>query len=183
MDTARDTLLQRVIEDVAAHGIGDRSLREMAAAAGTSHRMLLYHFGSRDGLVAAIVERVEADQRAAFRHLATTIPDPAELIRTLWHSLTDPALRPFLRLFFEVVVASERTTTDLTGPWLADIDELAATVDPGPGAEVDAVAIRLGIAVTRGLLIDVLTTGQVEPATEALERYIALSTPGPAPRG
>jgi AcrR family transcriptional regulator len=31
-------------------GIADLSLRELAAAIGTSHRMLLYHFGSREGL-------------------------------------------------------------------------------------------------------------------------------------
>jgi AcrR family transcriptional regulator len=177
MDTARTSLLQRVVEDVAAHGIGDRSLRDIAASVGTSHRMLLYHFGSRAGLVAAVVEQVEADQRATFRSLAATITDPAELIRSLWQTLVTPELRPFIRLFFEVVVASEHTVTDLTGPWLAESDDLARLL----GAEIDPVEMRLGIAVTRGLLIDVLTTGDVDAATAALERYIALSTGAAAP--
>lgn len=172
MDSARDALLERVVADVAVHGIGDRSLRDIATSVGTSHRMLLYHFGSRAGLVAAIVAQVEARQRATFRALAETISDPAELIRSLWRHLTAPELRPFIRLFFEVVVASEHTATDLTGPWLAESDDLARTL----GASVDPVAMRLGIAVTRGLLIDVLTTGDVEAATAALEHWIALTS-------
>ena len=60
---ARAELLDRVVADVAEHGLTDRSLRDIAAAVGTSHRMLLYHFGSRQGLVAAIVQSVEAAQR------------------------------------------------------------------------------------------------------------------------
>ena len=39
---------RRVVEEFAARGIGDRSLRDMAEAVGTSHRMLLHHFGSRE---------------------------------------------------------------------------------------------------------------------------------------
>ena len=52
----RQELLDAVVEEFAARGIGDRSLRDVAAAVGTSHRMLLHHFGSREGLLLAIVE-------------------------------------------------------------------------------------------------------------------------------
>ena len=64
MGDARSELLDRIVDEVAQHGIGDRSLRDLAAAVGSSHRMLLYHFGSRAGLVAAIVVEVEARQRS-----------------------------------------------------------------------------------------------------------------------
>src|SRR3954447_6498176 len=47
----RERILQRIVAHVLAHGLGDESLREVAAAVGTSHRMLGYHFGSRDGLL------------------------------------------------------------------------------------------------------------------------------------
>ena len=62
---ARDDLLARIVDDVAEHGIGDRSLRHLAESVGSSHRMLHYHFGSREGLVAAIVDEVEGRQRGA----------------------------------------------------------------------------------------------------------------------
>ena len=61
----RRQLLDALIDAFADGGIGDRSLREIAEAVGTSHRMLLHHFGSRDELLLAIVEEVERRQMAA----------------------------------------------------------------------------------------------------------------------
>src|SRR5262245_62078955 len=66
----RQRLLDAAIDHVAAHGIGDLSLRELAAAIGTSHRMLIYHFGSKEGLLVAIVDEVEARQRQLFAAFA-----------------------------------------------------------------------------------------------------------------
>ena len=61
---ARDRLLDAVIEHFVADGLADQSLRRIAEATGTSHRMLLYHFGSREGLMLAVVRAVEARTRA-----------------------------------------------------------------------------------------------------------------------
>ena len=61
----RRALLDALIEAFADGGIGDRSLREIAEAVGTSHRMLLHHFGSRDELLLAIVDEVERRQMAS----------------------------------------------------------------------------------------------------------------------
>ena len=66
----RRELLEALIEEFATGGIGDRSLREVAAAVGTSHRMLLHHFGSRDDLLVAIVEEVERRQMGGARQIA-----------------------------------------------------------------------------------------------------------------
>ena len=51
---ARDRLLAAAVSHALSGGIADLSLRELAAAIGTSHRMLIYHFGSRQGLLAAV---------------------------------------------------------------------------------------------------------------------------------
>ena len=55
----RDALLRRVVAAAADGGLARRSLRDLAAHVGTSHRMLIHHFGSRDGLLAAVVDAVE----------------------------------------------------------------------------------------------------------------------------
>jgi AcrR family transcriptional regulator len=55
----RDELLDLVTDHVLEHGLIGLTLRPVAAAVGTSDRMLLYHFGSRDGLVTAVVTRTE----------------------------------------------------------------------------------------------------------------------------
>jgi AcrR family transcriptional regulator len=166
--TAREDLLQRIVADVAANGLGDRSLRELAAAVHSSHRMLLYHFGSRDGLVAAVVELVEADQRRVLAELAATASGPAELVRALWQRVSAPEVRPFVRLFFETV--AHRGVSDLTSPWIDDSAQITASF----GIPFDPTEIRLGVAVTRGLLVDVILTGEVDAATESLERFISM---------
>jgi AcrR family transcriptional regulator len=170
---ARSVLLDRVVADVAEHGLTDRSLRDIAASLGTSHRMLLYHFGSRQGLVAAIVDAAEAAQRQLLRELATETTDPAALVLALWTRVSSPETRPFVRLFFESLAATAGTGRDVTSPWLEDAAEVGAAI----GIDAEPVDLRLGIAVTRGLLVDVLTTGEVEPATAALRRFVALWQP------
>ena len=51
----RQDLLDRATDHVLAEGLIGLSLRPLAAAIGTSDRMLIYHFGSRDALVSQIV--------------------------------------------------------------------------------------------------------------------------------
>lgn len=171
MTTARSTLLERVMEEVAANGLADRSLREVAESAGTSHRMLLYHFGSRAGLVAAIVESVESSQRDLLVQLATSSSDAAELVISLWHQVSSPQMLPFVRLFFECVAATGGE--GLTDPWLQDSESVTEIL----GVDLDHDEIRLGIAVTRGLLIDVLATGDAAAATRSLERFVEMWRP------
>ncbi len=170
MGDPKNELLDRIVAEVALHGLADRSMREVAAAVGSSHRMLLYHFGSRDGLVAAVVAATEAAQRETLRRLAVDADSPADLVRQLWAQVSAPELRPFVRLFFETLATQSRTpgtATDPTADWLDTVHGLGAVA-----AGSDDTDTRLGIAVVRGLLIDVLATGDVDAATAALERYL-----------
>src|SRR5215204_5449835 len=102
--SARERLLAAAIEYVSQHGVGEISLRGLAAALGTSHRMLLYHFGSREALLIEVIRTVEEQQRMA---LAAILQEeagapPAEIMRRMWARVADPALWPNERLFFEV---------------------------------------------------------------------------------
>jgi AcrR family transcriptional regulator len=173
----REDLLERVIAHVAATGLADQSLRELAAGAGTSHRMLIYHFGSHAGLVAAIAASIETQQRETLAELAADAPGPAELQRRLWAQVSDPAIAPFVRLFFDVLglalagrPGTEQFLADLIEPWLAEAASAAEAVGLTPRRD----ELRLGVAVTRGLLIDALATGDIEGATVAHERFIEL---------
>src|SRR5881275_1356103 len=83
--TPRESLLDGAIEYVVQHGLADVSLRTLAAALGTSHRMLIHHFGSKERLWVEIVRAVEARQREL---LGQVPPDPqqpvAEAMRAWW---------------------------------------------------------------------------------------------------
>src|SRR5690242_15798858 len=95
---ARDHLLAAAVGHALNAGIADLSLRQIAAAIGTSHRMLIYHFGSREGLLVAVTQAVEEQQRAALLESGAASQDP----RHAWERLSDPALWPQERLFFEL---------------------------------------------------------------------------------
>ena len=170
---SRDALLTKVIEAVAQDGLADRSLREIAASAGTSHRMLLYHFGSREGLLAAIVTAIEAQQRAAMTDL--TGGTPVEVMTAVWQRVSSPGLRPFVRLFFEVSALASRGATGtgqppdaLTAAWLDDAAAVAARIN----VPADRASLRLGVAVTRGLLLDLLAGAPREEVDEAYDVFV-----------
>ena len=70
------TTCSAVVAAAADGGLAE-SLRDLAAEVGTSHRMLIHHFGSRDGLLAAVVESVERDQNERLGELPV---DAAEAV-------------------------------------------------------------------------------------------------------
>jgi AcrR family transcriptional regulator len=186
----RGQLLSRAVDHIAEHGVGALTLRGLAAGIGTSHRMLIYHFGSKEGLLVEVVREVESRQRAA---LTTLDLDPAnslaDTIRAMWRRLADPALWPYERLFFEMygqaVQGYPGTAGLLEGvvdSWLDLNVELAARWDVP--AEVARTHARLGLAVIRGLLLDLLATGDRAGTDAALETFAAGYEAGlPIPTG
>ena len=178
MPSARALLLQRVLAYAAAGGIADKSLREIATGVGTSHRMLIYHFGSREGLLVAIVAEVEQQQRAVLASLTQTgATTPGEVMLRLWDQVSAPEVRPYVRLFFAAVglavqgVPGTGTLLDtLTDPWLDQGGATAAQL----GLPDDPTALRLGVAASRGLLLDLLAGADPAEVTAAYHLLVEL---------
>lgn len=176
---ARDELLRAVIEHAAEHGLGDRSLRTIAAAAGTSHRMLIYHFGSRDGLLAEVVRVVEARQREVLAELERSEHgDLREAALHFWSLVVGPSLRHG-PLFFELSTHAMQgrphaaaMRTDMVEPWLGPLARLLE--QHGRDPETARVQARLGLATARGLLHDALVTGDVDAADAAMVAFVDL---------
>lgn len=105
----RDELLDGAVAWTIGHGLADLSLRPMAKALGTSDRMLLYYFGTKDELVAAVVDRA-ADGLAAALELV--LPElsrsPKAFVDGIWGLLTDPAAQGVVDLFLELFVLTRR---------------------------------------------------------------------------
>jgi AcrR family transcriptional regulator len=170
-DHRRNELLGALIDAFAAGGIGGRSLREVAEAVGTSHRMLLHHFGSRDELLLAIVEEVERRQTAT---LADLPDDPADAVAAMWADLRRPALRPFERLFFECYARAAQGEAPFARLLPGAVDGWLADVEARTGGTADPAMVRLGLAVTRGLLLDLVATGDDQGVDAAAARFVAL---------
>jgi AcrR family transcriptional regulator len=176
-DRRRRELLDALIEALARGGIGGRSLRELAAAVGTSHRMLLHHFGSRDELLVAVVEEVERRQAATLGDLPT---EPADSIAAMWADLRRPELWPLERLFFECYARGAQGEAPFARMLPAAVDGWLAQVDEHAPAPVDPALARLGLAVARGLLLDLVATGDAAAVDAAAAYFVALLRPGPA---
>jgi AcrR family transcriptional regulator len=189
---ARERLLVAATEYVASHGVSDLSLRALAAGIGSSHRMLLYHFGSREGLLVEIIRLVEARQRAALADIELGAGGSAPAIaRAVWDRLAAPELAENERLFFEIygqALQGRPGTTDLldgiVDAWVGPVVDLLTGLDfPSEHAAAQA---RLGIAVNRGLLLDLLATGDRKACDAAMDQFIRLgeafvaSSPHPA---
>src|SRR5689334_16239964 len=144
------------MDTMAQTGIGARSLRDIAAAAGTSHRMLLHHFGTRDDLLVAVVEEVE---RRQMTRLGALPDDPVEGARAMWSSLRAAELRPLERLFFECYARAAQGEQPFARLLPGAVDSWLAAVAERAPSGVDAPLVRLGLAVTRGLLLDLAGTG------------------------
>jgi len=177
---ARERLLAAAVDRALDTGIADLSLRQIAAAIGTSHRMLIYHFGSREGLLVAVTQAVEEQQRSLLLESGAAPQDA----RHAWEHLSDPALWPQERLFFELYAYALRGRPGTEGfldgiveSWVAPI--AAAQVEAGADEPTARAEARLGVAVVRGLLLDLLATGDRAGTTAAFERFIRLAAAGP----
>ena len=189
VSSARSRLLARVVDEADRAGLGERSLRDLAATVGTSHRMLIHHFGSREGLLVAVVEAVEAAERdravTVYSSVGSALDgDPIDAMRRTWRRLSAPAFAGRERLFFECYARGlqgeapfDRLLPGAVTDWL-DALEPVGTESGLTTAQARARA-RLGLAVVRGLLLDLLATGDRRATTAAFEAYLTqLGPPG-----
>ena len=165
----RAEFLDALIDAFATGGIGGRSLRDVADAVGTSHRMLLHHFGSRDELLLTMVEEVERRTAVAFTQLPD---DPADAFAAMWADLRRPELRPFERLFFECYARGAQGEEPFTRLLPAAVDGWLRHVDETTGGTTDPAMARLGLAVTRGLLLDLVATDDDAGVDAAVAQFV-----------
>jgi len=180
-DSARRAeLLAKLVEYSRRHGLADMSLRPLAAAVGSSPRVLLYFFTSKDQLVREVVahsrrEQVDLVQAELAEHAAGESAGESALAR-LWEWLTDPDNAHVERLFFESYALSLRAEP---GAWegygAASVEEWLPQLRPVaerllPGADPDAAATLL-LAAMRGLLLDRLATGDSVRTNKAMDIF------------
>jgi AcrR family transcriptional regulator len=159
----RERLRDRAVGYVLSHGMGDLTLRPLAKALRTNARMLIYHFGSREGLMREILarlrEREDARIQAWFRASGKphTLP---EFLRWQWRRLSAPRARSAERLIFELYTLALRHPREYPGVLE---DPLAywrkLTERAGVDSKAGAIEATLLLAVTRGLLLDLCATG------------------------
>jgi AcrR family transcriptional regulator len=167
----KDELCRKALEYCLTHGISELSLRPLALKIGTSARLLIYHFGSRDGLIGAVMDEAHRRVQKSFGELMRDADNRA-VLRNFWDWTTDPRNSPFLRLMFEVQMlalqnpaAYSRYLEGTSSSWLSLIEAVLP-----PSADRRARA-TLCAAVIDGLLLEFLNTGDLRRTSSALDIF------------
>ena len=178
MESARRVeIVEAAYEYVLANGLAGASLRPVAEAVGSSTGVLRFLFGSKDGLVAALLERARSDELAVLERLPSE-GDLASVARAVWDWLADPHHATVLRLWTESYAASLQ---DDAGPWtgfaaatVADWLSVLARAQPRSVRTTAAGrAQRTAVlAVLRGCFLDLLATGDRARTTRAVHAYL-----------
>jgi len=178
----RTELLDLIVEDLLAHGAADLSLRPLAERVGTSARLLIYHFDSKEQLVAAALAEVRRriGESLRTRAIAKAPTSLRALLMMVWDWATEPDHGRHFRLLFEVdglamydrISFSDEARRDNSAVWTGLIDRAAARL-PREGA-LFAAHSTLIVAAFAGLLQEFLSTGDREATTAALSALIDL---------
>ncbi|MBW9204967.1 TetR/AcrR family transcriptional regulator [Mumia sp. zg.B53] len=177
----REELLEKAIAVFVARGVGGTSLRTLAAEMGTSHRMLIYHFGSREDLLAAVVSHLWHSQQAVLDALTGADPaDPRGNAWRMWEVMAaGSAITP---LVFELSAPAMKDAAwtqsfrEGTAAWVRQIS--AHLVAYGESPERAEELARAGIAVVRGALWELAITGDRAAADLAVRTVLDETWPG-----
>lgn len=178
-------MLERIVDHVQENGLTDASLRRLASVAGTSHRMLTYHLGSRDEVLGQVLRALRREQSS---RLNASAPSRRVAMERSWRYFTDERRALEMRLFFylagHAVFDGARDgafVEDVVAAWT---DRLV-TLGIEEGLELDRAQYeaRLLVSSSRGLVLDRLLLGDTDAVDKAFGCLLdALLGPAPDAR-
>jgi len=167
----RERLLDACTEYSLAHGLPD-GVEPLSRASGASARMLLYHFGTRDDLLRAILRRARERQVALFGALLAPVDGVpyAETLHRAWAEMSGAEAEPYLRMFGQLRESAEQRLWPgfrrlATEEWIAPLEDGLRSVGRPELA-------TLVLAVIRGLLMDLDATADRARADAAFQAFL-----------
>jgi len=179
---SREALRGAVADYLLERGLADLSLRPLAAATGTSARMLVYHFGSKESLIAEAMAEIRTRQRRLAQRWIARHPKSStgDLLRFVWSWVAAPEHEPYLRLFLEVLGRGVRKGEHFAEfsratfeDWVEWVQRRAARA--GRTSEAARAIAVLTVATVRGLALYYLATKDRRGARAALKAFAQLS--------
>jgi AcrR family transcriptional regulator len=176
----KQRLLDACTDHALEHGLPDQ-LEPLAAAAGTSARMLIYHFGTRDALLRAVLAQARQRQLVTFGELLQARPNEAYAVtlERAWVTMAGPGGQPYLRMFGQLRQSTEQLLwpdfrRQATTDWLPLLEDGLRTIGRPELA-------TLLLAVIRGLLMDLDATGDAARTDEAFRYFLDAIRTRPVP--
>jgi AcrR family transcriptional regulator len=170
--------LDRITRHIIENGLSDAALRQLAPIAGTSHRMLIYYFGSRDGLLGAVLHELRG---AESREIFGRATSPRDALERCWAYYTAPERQLEMRIFFYLAGQAAHDgdghagfTDAVVTTWTDELRQLCEQTGMPPAtAQAEA---RLLVGALRGLLLDRMLTGDTTGTDAAFQRLVATRT-------
>ncbi|MGW4526374.1 TetR/AcrR family transcriptional regulator [Amycolatopsis sp. NPDC004378] len=177
----RERLLQALFDEFGEGGPAPNlSMRQVAERLGVHHTLLTYHFGSRPGLLGAVLSEA---RRRDNRVIAAADDEPGfvPLCRIIWNFYANAAHDDRTRAFFRLAGLAVYEP-DAFQEFIADLDDLARLLEAAAlreGATTADAKQRSVIAVAgmRGLLLQRLLTPAAEVDAAAEHFFTSLAAP------
>jgi AcrR family transcriptional regulator len=175
----RAKLLDGIVDYILKHGLTALTLRPLAAALGTSPRMLLYFFGSKERLITEALALTGTRQQQEFARLLSSKGKRREQLALAWEVWSSEENKWFLWFFFEIYALAMRNRNRCPGfleqmvkDWLPFFEQAAAAAGVEP-ERVSSLATFI-LATIRGLQLDLLATGERSRVDGAFREMLGL---------
>lgn len=185
----KETLILRAIDYILENGVRDISLRAMSAEIGTSHRVLSYHFGSKEEFIQEVMNNVfqswlQIISDIDIEHCSSS----SEALLLLWDRISHPDVFIYSRVGFEMIAWKGRMKTNRElmpeSFWAEPLERISrlSNLDPSR-TDSDVRVIRV---VIRGLISQLAATDNADECRRSLMDFLdwrdkAIAAFGPAP--
>ena len=176
MKERKSELLQAAIEYLLDNGLADLSLRPLAAKIGTSARLLVFHFKSKEGLIEDVLNEVQSRIQTSFVAVVSREPRrPVAPMKLFWQWATSAQNLPYLRLLYEVhFIAMQKPRVYARYLQQTSFNWVDLIQSKLPDELRDKATATLCASVFDGLVIELLGTGDLRNTTRSLDLFVQM---------
>jgi AcrR family transcriptional regulator len=172
-------LLDAVVRYLIRHGIAEGSLRPLAKAVGSSPRVLLYYFGSKEKMIVRVLAEIRRQQHSLYGSIEGSFE---ESCWEIWRHMSAPESEPFFDLFFEALgmaLRQRRLYREFLRATIGDWMELVerSLRDEGVKPKQTKALATIVIAGFRGFMLDYCATRDRERVDQAVRLWLRTLRP------
>ena len=171
-------LLDAIVGYLIRNGVADLSLRPLAKAVGSSPRVLLYYFGSKEELLMRALARLRERQRGTFSGMREAkYEQPSDACRAIWKQMSAPQSEKLFKFFFETYALALRNPRRFGDFLLSSVEDwLEFVAEPlirkgQTRSEARAFATII-IAGFRGFMLDYCASRDRERVDRAVDLWL-----------
>ncbi|TPG04990.1 TetR/AcrR family transcriptional regulator [Rhodanobacter glycinis] len=176
MKTRKEILVDELVGYLLEHGLSDLSLRPLAEALGTSARLLIYHFKSKEGLLAEVLDSMQTRLRMSLGGMIERRAGQSERpLKLFWDWAIARENYPYLKLLYELQILAVQNPAAYGQYLQRNASNWSALIATAlPEAERTPAMVTLLGAVFDGLFLELMSTGDRKRTTQAILQFIRL---------